>query len=89
LNTPFTNGPWKISVDDTIVNIDQVLVAEVCGASDADKNLICAAPDLYNALAAIVEHHNGSVPITVLRQVDEALEKANGRTASLVSAMRP
>ena len=46
--------------------------------SEADRNLIAAAPDMYEALRSI-ENDDGSIPNTIWEMAQKALAKAEGK----------
>lgn len=48
--------------------------------SDADANLIAAAPDLYYALDKLFEVVTGDIPVGLSQVVYEALAKARGES---------
>lgn len=61
METKFTPGPWRLTMEDgrhPIVQRGTEGGFQVCGMSDekedADAHLIAAAPDLYEALSEMV-----------------------------------
>jgi len=92
---PWTPGPWILHLDwkteyDIPIGNDGEIACFVAGIKDHPRNLanarlIASAPELYEALAAIVDHETGGDFFSWGKKIDAAkiaLEKALGRDVS-------
>jgi hypothetical protein len=76
-----TQGPWSHDGDGDIVGADESYVAYGHGGqraigSDADAALIAAAPELLEALVAVLNAGRGTSGRIILDAEDEALARA-------------
>lgn len=86
-NKKFTPGPWVLNGDDKKIGhyIAGPYDTGICEFhrkeySEANANLIAAAPDMYEALGNIVkwlEDSNTVIHSSLLSKIEAALSKAN------------
>lgn len=79
----WTEGPWRVDKEFTIKAFKAGVTLRLWSSrknADADANLIAAAPDLYDALQAMVDYCNAECGSKIYpgHQANEALEKARG-----------
>lgn len=84
----FTTGPWEFSVDgiwaispwNARVRIATVTFFAPMNAIDEKANgrLLAAAPDLYDALKAMVDAHGGLGVSPAMQKATAALSKVDG-----------
>lgn len=85
MDRKWTPGPWIGGTwegDDTCEVLDDNLMLVARTKTEPDAHLIASAPDLYDALQAMVDYCNaecGSM-IYPAYQANQALEKARGET---------
>lgn len=81
--TEFTKGPWMAVFDDELgayVASTDTTYDIVCHVHEANAHLIAAAPDLYEALDAIIVDDTWGLDHPVYMKCRAALAKARGET---------
>lgn len=91
MSAKHTSGPWRVSCDRIVSVKTNVVLAETCSPSaydpehreqDANRRLIAAAPELLEALKAMVQHGGESaeewIDLRYLQQAQAAIRKAEG-----------
>lgn len=75
----WSRGPWKTD----LISVTDETGYQVCwDATEPDAHLIAAAPDLYDALQAMVDYCNAECGSKIYpeHQANQALAKARGET---------
>lgn len=84
-DTPWTKGPWTLWDGDIVAQSDACnpIVTLYDDTSDADARLIAAAPDIAEALEAVMQDvmsvdNDSCLSLEVGKAVKAALRKARG-----------
>jgi len=83
----FTPGPWKVDRDENFIlsegfgDVACIVNIENREEREANRALIAAAPELYEALMAIVDVFPERPGEEVLSKINKALAKARGEKA--------
>lgn len=83
MDKKWTPGPWAVKGDRGIRGANGECVASTyCAAPAEDAQLIAAAPELYDALQAMLDYCNAECGSKIYpgHQANQALAKARGET---------
>ena len=86
MNTQHTPGPWGYTAGPTYcaIRTDARVIADMrlvgLHYNKADATLIAAAPDLLEALQAVIAEHEDGYGLKCVKQVQAAIAKATGAT---------